>query len=292
MVRRFGAKKGGHGDCRWVSFSPDGRKLATSGTDEKIRVWSLDQEQPLFILSTEIEDFCFFINFPQFSADGKTVAGLSWIRLGDLVFWDATNGKEVRTIHWDKKIRSFALSSDGKHLAALCQGDNSLYVAALETNNILHTLKSPPDAAKGGSYSGKAIRVLPIFSPDGRFLTAPGMSKSLSIWEVRTGKLEVHLQGQERAIVSAAFSPDNKLLASGGGDQNFHGEHRDFARSISGNSPAGNYSRVRGMRRQGKSIRWKLAADGLTLTTTDGWKAFSECGKCLVGWNCSLSRGT
>jgi WD40 repeat protein len=73
------------------------------------------------------------------------------------------------------------------------------------------TLALPGETRSGGP---------PRFSPDGRFIAAPGMGGAVIVWDVRTGAQILARQtpaGQFR-VMGMAFSRDGRRLAVGGGD--------------------------------------------------------------------------
>src|SRR4051812_14178796 len=52
------------------------------------------------------------------------------------------------------------------------------------------------------------------FSPDGKFLAAGGLDRSIRMWDSQTGKLLRTLGGHTWGISSLAFSPDGKTMVS------------------------------------------------------------------------------
>lgn len=56
-----------------------------------------------------------------------------------------------------------------------------------------------------------------VFSADGKLLVA-GKSNQLILWDMSTGKELGRLKGHSSTSYALAFSPDNKMLASGGYD--------------------------------------------------------------------------
>src|SRR5262245_39202549 len=69
----------------------------------------------------------------------------------------------------------------------------------------------------GGYVSAVAI------SPDSQYLAAGGLlERSISVWNLKTGKLAHRLVPEQGSISALAWSPDSALLASG----------RDFIRIV------------------------------------------------------------
>jgi WD40 repeat protein/tRNA A-37 threonylcarbamoyl transferase component Bud32 len=126
------------GEAAWrvhgVTFSPDGKKLATSGFPRlpgyptapwEICIWKLDGAKRVFGFPVH----CDYISGPEFSPDEKRLvasvarnrgfAGLHW----EVKMWDVETGAEVLSIEdnpWEVKF-----SADGNRLILL-ERDNSL----------------------------------------------------------------------------------------------------------------------------------------------------------------------
>jgi WD40 repeat protein len=60
----------------------------------------------------------------------------------------------------------------------------------------------------------------PVISANGQIVATGGNGEGLSanLWDAATGKHMVTLRGHLDVLVSAAFSPDGRTLASGAGD--------------------------------------------------------------------------
>jgi WD40 repeat protein len=150
-----------------------------------------------------------------YSPDGRFVVTDNG-KLG-LQVWDARDGRKVRRLDLGMdNIRDFALSPDGKTLAATCLGLDPQ--KRMVVNRLIFT-----DFATGreitrieGGQDHAALKL--DFAPDGKTIATIG--DMLRFWDVASGKLsfEANLgRGQLREI---AFSPDagNHLVAASKSD--------------------------------------------------------------------------
>ncbi|MYF98390.1 WD40 repeat domain-containing protein [Candidatus Poribacteria bacterium] len=114
MTRKQKMGLGGHKkSVKSISFSPDGKTMASGSWDKTIRLWELPEGKYKKTLKGHKKS----INSMMFSADGKLLASAS--RDDTARVWDVETGKLKRTFKGHITDVSYvALSPDGKILAS------------------------------------------------------------------------------------------------------------------------------------------------------------------------------
>src|SRR5262249_48156239 len=113
-------------EVRAVAFTPDGKRLASTGADRLVHLWDADTGRELQSLSGH-EDR---VEALAFSPDGKRLA--TGGRDGQLRLWDVTGKDPVQSTKFESGFRALAWASDGKTIAlATAAGDVLLFSATL-----------------------------------------------------------------------------------------------------------------------------------------------------------------
>ncbi|HYT93533.1 MAG TPA: sigma-70 family RNA polymerase sigma factor [Gemmataceae bacterium] len=193
-------------------FAPDARRLATGGADGFVRVWDVSTGKEIMALRGDGEPICSV----AFSPDGKLLATAS-VGKARVRIWELATGKLVREAGAnDGLVNAAVFSPDGKLLVV---GGSDKAVRALESA----TLKTVWSTATGARVAAVA------FSPDGQRLAAVGgtidptdrrfLAGQPFVIDAATGKVILATTSQTSPRITVAFSPDGKLLASGGADR-------------------------------------------------------------------------
>lgn len=221
-----------------LQFSPDGSRLATSGTARDLKIYDTSSGQVLATLDGDRYGFNAF----SFSPDGKTAiaqdADFSQVRV-----FDVENGKLLKAIDGSgryaasKKAQSNAAKGlVGLEMSAapvtpdwktvLIQKNEGEYETVdVETNTVTHKFEhSQKSSAVKDFFKTLFVPFTYVllananFSPDGKYIVVANGNESPTLWNVENGNLIGKLEPQDNRVYLAVFSPDSQLVATSNTD--------------------------------------------------------------------------
>jgi WD40 repeat protein len=248
-LMRLGSTRFRHGSQVWaLGLSPDGKILASGGRDGVVKLWETDTGKLLHSLTKGRQD----LRTVTFAPDGKTVAfgGTNFV----IHLYNPLTGQEIRTFgQHNDMVLSLSYTADGKTLAS--SAENSIYLWDPATGQLVRRWEAHKDAVRCVAFApdGKTVASVGLdgaahlwnaangqkirsfegsdgwlwfvaFSRDGKMVAAVGKD-GLRLWDPASGKLIKTLKQPSsvpRPQLGVAFSPDGKLVVSGGYDTWIH----------------------------------------------------------------------
>jgi COMPASS component SWD3 len=240
-----------------VTFSPDGKMIASVSSDKSIKLWDSITGIEIRTLTGHKDE----INAIAFSPDGKILASGSSDRT--IKLWNTATGQLIYSLSghmasvqslafandgttlvsggWDQKIKIWDVKNGVaiRTIQGHCDIINSLAVATLPPESPLSGGKAREIIATANQFEGKiklwdlqtGVRIYTLnghddtpvnalaVSADGKTLASAGWDKTVRLWNLDTGREIRTLIGHTNRVWSVAFSPDGKTLASAGWDK-------------------------------------------------------------------------
>ena len=210
--------KGHTGKIRSVSFTRDGKSLASAANDKTIKLWDI---------ATGTEQITLRVrgNPPSsvaFTTDGKTLVSASRAGLpsgsrspdGGMTFWDVATRSKQFTLKGDGSGNSMSITVDGRW-AAIGPVPGGGPVTLWDVANRKVQAHMP-------GHTARVWRT--AFSPDGKLLASACWDGTVKLWDVPNGKLRATLKGNVSRFYSVAFTPDGTTLIAGGGTPRHPGQ--------------------------------------------------------------------
>ena len=185
-----------------IAFSPDSRRLvSSSGLDETIYLWDVENAQTLFTLCGHTGG----VEVVAFSPDGAVVAGGG--QDGTIQIWDVARRKTIHILRGhQKKVRCVAFCLDGTILASSGE-DRTVRLWNLATGQLLNVLRKHNHQIWGMAISG-----------DGNTLASGGSDGLVYLWDLhepQNAQATRVLQGHADPIYRLAVHPRGDLFATG-----------------------------------------------------------------------------
>ena len=213
---------GSIGAVTWLGFLPDGKTLAVSSEDLRVRSWDAETGQLKNTVSLQSESLfggSAFVGSPAgLSPNAKLLVTVS--HRDALKLWDAQTGQMKWRGDWSGGPVVF--SADGKTLLSMSGGQQAqkgsfLFLWDVDTGRATRMKIETPGEVRafGLSHDSKTLATVGEVGGVARGTTYYSGKGDVRIWEIKTGKLLRAFSGLHSPAQAVAFSPDDKTLAVG-----------------------------------------------------------------------------
>ncbi len=201
LIQELNRLEGHQGKIADVSFSPDGKTIATVGYDDKtVKLWQPDGR---FISSKRLENSEGLASGVNFSPDGQII--VAYTKDKKVQLW-RRDGTLIATIEEPEGIQYLEVSPDSQTIATIGKDRNNLKLWGRDGRLI-----SWLEAEKDKFY-------LAAFSRDGQTIATIELDEItklslVKLWQ-RNGTLTATLKWDNQSLHKVTFSPDGKILAT------------------------------------------------------------------------------
>jgi len=194
-----------------VAFSPDGRFALSGSLDENLHLWNVATGK--IIWSSAHTDPVVSV---AFSPDGRFA--LSGSSDKTLRLWDVATGQKIRSFVGHTAIVSSVVFSPDGRFALSGSWDKTMRLWNVATGKELRLF----DKHTENDFEDRDDMIFVnsvAFSPDGRFALSGSGDRTMSLWNVASGKEIRSFAGHTKIVKSVSFSPDGRFALSGSGDK-------------------------------------------------------------------------
>ncbi|WHT22584.1 WD40 repeat domain-containing protein [Crossiella sp. CA-258035] len=197
-----------------LAYHPKGTVLATAGADNTIRLWRLDRTPP-----AELAVLTGHTGYPHqiaFSPDGRLLATASWDRTARL--WDLSDPAHPAG------LATLTGHTDQVEAVAFLPGTPYLATGGTDQTLRLWDLTTPDAPRETSRFDGQVGRIHSLaVPPDGGPLVSIGEDGFARVWDTPDGQLRQRAAFRaDSSLTATAFTPDGRVLATGGADNHLH----------------------------------------------------------------------
>ena len=197
-------------------LGPDDHLLATACADGLVRLWELQSGS----VARELRGHEKEVHDCKFTPDGRQLVSAG--EDGQLRLWNVSTGSQVACLkpELNSSLRSCTVSRSGKLVAAV---NEQAVMTVWEIDSRMQVCKGMKSVGHHPFYWGAPGRsgVLGCaIHPNEKLVISPAYDRTLTVWEIASGKGLAALEGHTGWVKACAMTPDGNFLVSAGSDNN------------------------------------------------------------------------
>jgi len=184
-----------------VAWDPEGRRLASAGSDATVRLWDGATGKQLAVLSGHKSAVMDVTWHPA----GQLLASASTD--GTVCLWNAETGEQLSVLRGHaSEVTSVSWDPTGSWLAS-CSTDKTVRVWSGETGKERSVLLG---------HEGPAVAV--VWESSGRRVASASIDRTVRVWEAQTGQSLLTLRGHTQSVRAVSWDPTGRRIVSGSSD--------------------------------------------------------------------------
>ncbi|KAF9193419.1 hypothetical protein BGZ50_007491 [Haplosporangium sp. Z 11] len=207
----------------FISFSHDGRYLASASRDTRVIIWDMETFEPLHTLQGHSDG----VTCCAWSPNDKQLLTAGFDKT--VMLWDIPTSAGDMIHSWQFPVRDVAISSDGKTLIVM--GGAIIRIISLEDMSEISRLEETDSItaislSKDGQHLLVSTTVKPASHP---------LYREIHLWNITEHRIVRRYTGykQGRFVIRSCFGGwDERFVVSGSEDSKVHIWHRDNANLI------------------------------------------------------------